>query len=215
MIQSFVFFDLETTGLIRGTNMPRITEIALIAVSRKSLCESKEMPPRVTHKLVIPINPIIRIPPEVSVLTGIFNDNLDNVAPFKNNTYELMIQFIQTLSPPVCMVAHNGNQFDYPILLHELQSIGKEIPEGVLAIDSLNAFKHYFNKSSSEPNVSSKCTDNSSAFLEAPNSSTSKRQHTAEGDCLSMLKCIGKFASTFAHWADMNAVPLAIYSKKN
>jgi len=55
-IQTFIFLDLETTGLI-GDN-PKITEIALIAVKRESIYNcGKNFPPRVLHKLVLPINP--------------------------------------------------------------------------------------------------------------------------------------------------------------
>jgi len=70
-IQTFVFFDIETTGLIQGKVMPRITEIALIAVSRESICNgNKNALPRVLHKLVLPVNPRKIIPPNVEHMTS-------------------------------------------------------------------------------------------------------------------------------------------------
>lgn len=70
-IQTFVFFDVETTGLIQGKVMPRITEIALIAVSRESICHgNRDSLPRILHKLVLPINPQKVIPPNVEHLTS-------------------------------------------------------------------------------------------------------------------------------------------------
>jgi len=70
-IQTFVFFDIETTGLIQGKIMPRITEIALIAVSRESICNgNKNALPRVLHKLVLPVNPQKVIPPNVEHMTS-------------------------------------------------------------------------------------------------------------------------------------------------
>jgi len=70
-IQTFVFFDVETTGLIQGRVMPRITEIALIAVSRESICNgNRDSFPRILHKLVLPVNPRKVIPPNVEHLTS-------------------------------------------------------------------------------------------------------------------------------------------------
>jgi len=69
-IQTYVFFDLETTGLIQGKIFPRITEIALVAVSRESICNSNKPLPRVLHKLVLPVNPQKVIPPTVENLTS-------------------------------------------------------------------------------------------------------------------------------------------------
>ena len=49
--------------------------------------------------------------------------------------------FIQRQAPPVCLVAHNGHQFDFPLLKSEMQRLGKDLPEGLLCADSLEAFK--------------------------------------------------------------------------
>lgn len=70
-IQTFVFLDLETTGLIQETIIPKITEIALIAVTKESICNSnKNSLPRILHKLVLPVNPQRVIPAEVEYLTS-------------------------------------------------------------------------------------------------------------------------------------------------
>ena len=68
-INSFVFFDLETTDLIRGRNMPKVTELALVAVSRKHLQVPQKRLPRVMSKLVIPIYPNTHIPEVVTKVT--------------------------------------------------------------------------------------------------------------------------------------------------
>lgn len=47
--------------------------------------------------------------------------------PFELGIYELLIYFLRRLRPPICFVAHNGNLFDYPILLSELKCINKVI----------------------------------------------------------------------------------------
>lgn len=45
--------------------------------------------------------------------------------PFECEIYELIRYFLQCLTPPICFVAHNGNKFDYPIFLWELECINK------------------------------------------------------------------------------------------
>lgn len=70
-IRTFIFFDLETTGLISGNKIPKITEIALVAVTRESIYKSsKTSLPRVLHKLVLPINPQKVIPVNVQHMTS-------------------------------------------------------------------------------------------------------------------------------------------------
>ncbi|XP_012279180.1 three prime repair exonuclease 2 [Orussus abietinus] len=213
MIQSFIFFGVETTSLPKGLSLPKLTEIALLAVSRMSLCQSKGVPPEFTQELVIPVNPSVKIPAMVSLLTGLFNNELEGVPPFNDNTYTLLMKFINSLVPPVCFVAHNGSQIQYPILLHEAESIGKTLPEDILAIDTLNVFKHYFDKNSAASG-SSLYMDFASAALESTDSASDK-QHTAEGDCLRIIKCLSQFADIFVAWADRNAVPITMFRKKD
>lgn len=71
MIKTFIFFDLETTGLIEKKLMPKIIELSLIAVSRNAICETMEPLPRVLHKLVLPIHPNTDISKLIHNLTGI------------------------------------------------------------------------------------------------------------------------------------------------
>lgn len=72
MVNSFVFIDLETTNLIRGSIMPRITELAMVAVLREHIKIPQSKLPRVLAKLVIPINPKENIPKNVTKITGNF-----------------------------------------------------------------------------------------------------------------------------------------------
>jgi len=39
--------------------------------------------------------------------------------------------FLDRQDAPVCMVAHNGLQFDYPLLQAELRALGLRLPEQV------------------------------------------------------------------------------------
>ncbi|XP_011878532.1 PREDICTED: uncharacterized protein LOC105567893 [Vollenhovia emeryi] len=144
-IQTFVFLDLETTGLIQGTVLPRVTEIALIAISRESICNGdKHSLPRVLHKLVLPVNPRKVIPPNVEDLTKLYNADMHLLQPFENGIYELIMHFLKRLTPPICFAAHNGNGFDYPIFLRELEHIDKILDNEILCIDTWRMFQDFF-----------------------------------------------------------------------
>lgn len=70
-IKTFVFFDLETTGLLDYSDEARITELAFTACSREHLTNGiKGQIPRVTSKLLLQINPMKPIRPDSTRITG-------------------------------------------------------------------------------------------------------------------------------------------------
>lgn len=143
MIKTFIFFDLETTGLI-GIIMPKITELSLIAVSKNAISKTKDNLPRVLHKLVMPIHPNLNISLQINKITGLSDTNLQGVSYFNDETYNVIMNFINLQPQPVCFVAYNGNKFDYPIFLSELKNINKSFSEDILSIDMLDLIKDYF-----------------------------------------------------------------------
>lgn len=52
------------------------------------------------------------------------NDNLYQQKDFDSEVGDLILLFLRRLEPPVCLVAHNGSRFDFPLLAAELQSTG-------------------------------------------------------------------------------------------
>ncbi|EFN83972.1 Three prime repair exonuclease 2 [Harpegnathos saltator] len=127
-IRSFVFFDLETTGIFEGTVAPKITEMALVAVARESIRHNEQNSlPRILHKLILPINPQKTIPTRIQYMTKLYNDDMELLKPFEFEIYELIVAFLNRLRPPICFVAHNGDKFDFPVLLSELKCINKVI----------------------------------------------------------------------------------------
>ncbi|XP_014482030.1 PREDICTED: uncharacterized protein LOC106748223 isoform X2 [Dinoponera quadriceps] len=140
--------------------MPKITEMALVAVDRKSVYKNGQNSlPRVLHKLILPINPKKMMPVRVEYLTKLYNDDMQLLQPFEVGTYELIIHFLSRLKPPIGFVAHNGDAFDYPILLSELSCINKTLDDAVLCIDTYKMFRDYFNGISNN-NIPHKCTLN-------------------------------------------------------
>lgn len=69
-ISTFVFFDIETTGL-NTCDPPKITELAFTACSREHLLQAnKNEIPRAIHKLLLPFNPQKVIHPDSTRITG-------------------------------------------------------------------------------------------------------------------------------------------------
>lgn len=49
--------------------------------------------------------------------------------------------FLQRLQSPTCLVAHNGNRFDFIILKKELEALNAQLPDNTYCIDSLPLFQ--------------------------------------------------------------------------
>ena len=156
-LKTLVYFDIEATGL-KNSGRPRITEISLVAVSTrdvldlqsnlKNLTESKieaeKILPRIINKLTICAYPMAIIRPEVSEITGLDNYNLSGQAPFNIKTGELLNCFLTHLPGPLCLVAHNGDQYDFPLLKAELKKVGTSLPYDTLCADSYPGLKEIF-----------------------------------------------------------------------
>lgn len=140
-IATYVFFDIETTGLPHlERNRTKITELSFVAVLRKDLEEARNGSRPFVSKLTLLVNPQKQISPEVEMLTGITNEMLKN-APILNEKCDTILTFLKELPEPVCLVAHNGYNFDYKILLAEFQDMNVSLPKDLLCVDSLVGFR--------------------------------------------------------------------------
>lgn len=66
---------------------------------------------------------------------------LENQTNFRSDTVMLINQFLETQEKPICLVAHNGKRFDFPILRTEIHRTGEQFLDDVLCVDSLEAFR--------------------------------------------------------------------------
>jgi three prime repair exonuclease-1 len=162
-IETLVYFDLEATGL-RSSGKPRICEISLLAVNtqdvlhlHKKIMEHfktgrKEatpvnldhLLPRVINKLTLCVYPMNPILPLVSDITGLDNYNLSGQSKFTKNTGNLINSFLTCLPSPVCLVAHNGNAYDFALLKSEMEKVGSHLNTGILCADSYIGIKEIF-----------------------------------------------------------------------
>ena len=177
-IKTLVYFDLEATGL-KSSGRPRIPELCFVAVDvkeintlNKKLCEKvrnitcpgdilllETLLPRVLNKLTICVYPMFTIMPEISSITGLSNYNLTGQDKFQKSTGDLLNAFLSRLPSPVCLVAHNGNAYDFPLLRAELVKAGAEFGPNIYCLDSYVGIKEIFKMDMGNPCVKPKDTD--------------------------------------------------------
>jgi DNA polymerase-3 subunit epsilon len=97
-----VFLDLETTGMNIATD--RIVEIAFLKVNIDGSEEEKQLR----------INPEMPIPPEVSQIHGIYDDDVKDAPTFKQ-VAKTLAKFIEGCD----LGGFNSNRFDIPLLAEE------------------------------------------------------------------------------------------------
>ena len=160
-VRTLVYFDIEATGL-KSSGKPRICELSLIAVNVQDVLEMTENVenrtieskifqvrkrlPRIINKLTLCVYPMATIVPLVSDITGLDNYNLTGQSKFDMKTVNLINSFLLLLPPPVCLVAHNGNDYDFPLLKAEVDKTGKSLSSDILCADSYKGIKEIFKK---------------------------------------------------------------------
>lgn len=141
-IATYVFLDLETTGLPQlDNNQTRITELSMVAVKRQHLLDTRPgAVPRVLDKLSMCFNPGRLIHPDSTNITGLSNELLEHNTLFNLNVFNTINSFLQCLEKPICLVSENGHSFDFPILKNHFEKLGVQLPDDTLCGDSLYAF---------------------------------------------------------------------------
>lgn len=107
LTRPLVFFDIESTGLIIGSD--RIVEISILKLMPDG---SKQIKTR-------RVNPERPIPPEVSKIHGIYDADVANEPTFKALSHSL-VQFIGNAD----LAGYNSNKFDVPLLVDEFIRAG-------------------------------------------------------------------------------------------
>lgn len=140
-IETYVFFDIETTGLPwQERNGTKIIEASFVAVQRKDVERANFGDIPLASKYTFVLNPLRPIHPQVTALTGLSNQSLEH-APLFIDKFNSLNTFLDELPKPACLVAHNGNTFDFKILLAECSDIQASLPTDLLCVDSLIGFR--------------------------------------------------------------------------
>jgi DNA polymerase III epsilon subunit-like protein len=226
-LKTLVYCDLEATGL-KNSGRPRITEVSLVAVNtasildlnamllsrlQKSKIKVESMLPRVMNKLTVCVYPMATILPEVSVITGLDNYNLSGQATFDTETGELLNSFLARLPKPLCLVAHNGGLYDFPLLKAELEKAGITLPYDTLCADSYVGIKEIFKRREGPLQLQNKMD---SICLEKPTSyslinlhkhllgCSPIQSHGAEVDCLTLIRTTAVLGIEWVGWVKEN-----------
>lgn len=93
------------------------------------------------------MNPERKIHPGVVTMTGLTNELLRNEPTFAQKA-NFILHFLNELTKPVCLVAHNGNTFDYKILLAECNDVRIPLPDDLLCVDTLAGFRKILKQNS-------------------------------------------------------------------
>lgn len=105
-----VFFDLETTGINIVTD--RIVELSYVKVHPNGKEETR------TYR----INPGMPIPPEVTAIHGITDEDVKDCPPFKEIARSLAAQI-----EGCDLAGYNSNRFDIPLLVEEFLRAGVDV----------------------------------------------------------------------------------------
>ena len=105
-----------------AVNTESILDLTVVLLShlQKKNINVERMFPRVLNKLTICVYPMATIRTEVSEITGLDNYNLSGQTTFDKETGELLNSLLERLPKPLCLVAHNGDSYDFPLLKAEL-----------------------------------------------------------------------------------------------
>ena len=217
--QTFVFFDLEATGLPSATNPPRITELCFKALDVKHFSALKpllfkckdnknfeDILPRVANTLKLCFDPSVMIPEIVTNITGLSNDLLENQSRFKPESVNLLKIFLENLPQPIFLVAHNGLKYDYPLMKAELVNLGlQNLTDNVYIVDSLTALKDIFDKKVQDQEDFDKPTSFSLPKLhEHIFGVKPKNSHGAEADVHALIRVCASQAELFVEYAQKN-----------
>ena len=227
-IKTLVYFDLEATGL-KSSGRPRISEISFVAVSSENVEELncdiqnnfrnkfnqdyvlqlESLLPRVLNKLTLCVYPMATIMPEVSDITGLDNYNLTDQTRFDENTGYLLKNFLDRLPTPVCLVAHNGNIYDFPLLKAEMEKVCIQLSSGIFCVDSYIGMKAIFKNRNELTQVdqSKKSIPQSYSLINLHKhllSCKPTRSHGAEADCLALLRTTAVLGNEWLEWVKMN-----------
>lgn len=145
--ETFVFLDLEAIGL--PSVDPENAELSLFAVHQSSLEDLKcdesgaPLPPWVMDKLTLCMSPDRPFTAKASEITGLSREGLGRCgkAGFDGTVVQMLQAFLSRQEGPVCLVAHNGFDYDFPLLCTELRHLGAHLPQDTVCLDTLAALQ--------------------------------------------------------------------------
>ena len=81
---------------------------------------------------------------KITNITGLNNYKLNDQTRFDANTGHLLNNFLARLPSPVCLVSHNGDAYDFPLLKAEMEKVAIQVGSNILCADSYIGIKSIF-----------------------------------------------------------------------
>nr|XP_023020504.1 three-prime repair exonuclease 1-like [Leptinotarsa decemlineata] len=206
-IRTFVFIHSETTGLPERKDMPKMNELSIVAVQAGHI--QMNVFPRVQNKLHFCFNPCKEISPHAKYMSELTNELLEEMPKFCKKTVEMIHDFLERLPQPICLVAHSGNTFDFPILQNEISTTGSPLAQkfvNYLCADSVEIFEDIHIATTTDfshfnPRPSFKLPD---VYYRLTNQ-TPEHLIRAEDDVLRLIRCAAVSGKNFVKWAHLKA----------
>lgn len=190
-VDTFVFFDLETTGLWQNGQSPEITQLAMVACSRDEFGSGTV---NIISKLNLYFNPIIPIEMVASQITGLDNVILKDCNTFDEDAIELIHLFLKRLKRPA-LFAHNGVNLDFPLLLKMVKKFSQD--QGPLltipCLDTLPIFRSM--RMGGSGYISCKLDDIYKRLFK----SNQINHHNAEVDSIMLMDCCRYYSTKFLY----------------
>ena len=121
---------------------------------------------------------------------------------FDPDLASLLRSFIARHEAPVCLIAHNGNRFDFPLMRSELQGLGEDLAPNTMCADSLIMFRDLdeaeSNQSISDQSKSNQSISNQSKSNQIISNQSNVKQpiNQNSADMLFKLKSDGNHIQT-------------------
>uniref|UniRef100_UPI00006835D8 Three prime repair exonuclease 2 n=1 Tax=Homo sapiens TaxID=9606 RepID=UPI00006835D8 len=209
--ETFVFLDLEATGL--PSVEPEIAELSLFAVHRSSL-ENPEhdesgalVLPRVLDKLTLCMCPERPFTAKASEITGLSSEGLARCrkAGFDGAVVRTLQAFLSRQAGPICLVAHNGFDYDFPLLCAELRRLGARLPRDTVCLDTLPALRGLDRAHSHGTRARGRQGYSLGSLFHRYFRAEPSAAHSAEGDVHTLLLIFLHRAAELLAWADEQA----------
>ena len=127
-----IFFDTETTGLIKNKALPLINQPRIIEIG--AVKDTGE-------ELSLIIDPLIKLDPIITKITGLIDKDLEDKPPFRY-LYNQLVEFFIGEEKLIC---HNV-PFDLGMLVFELRRISREhqFPYPPVHVDTVDMAKPFY-----------------------------------------------------------------------
>jgi DNA polymerase III alpha subunit (gram-positive type) len=163
-----LFFDTETTGLVRSTALPLAKQPRIIEFYGATLLD----PSTPLEELSFRCNPGVKLSAEITKVTGIIDDDLISLPPFEKYADDLKELIINA----DMAVAHNL-QYDRFLINCEFERLGRTVawPKTICTVEATEFLKGY-RLSLGE-------------LYETLFKATFDNAHSAKGDVQALIKC--------------------------